>query len=135
MKKSKTERLKKFKTSIPSPSIKCESTNDLHPAFCFEFNTYKNYTVRDLELSNKASFLHRLHDLCQLSWGKIQIAPREGLGHEKLRVASLKRKLNLPKELKEVLVFRFENGRIIGFRKGQTFYIAAIDTRYDCYDH
>ena len=135
MTKSKKARLNRLKISVNSPSIKEESTNDLHPAFCFKYNTCKDYSVKDLTLEQKSNLLERLHKLGQLSWGIIQVSSRKGMGHEKLPKERLTKPLKYPPELRELLVFRFDDGRIIGFRKNQTFYISGIDTKYDCYDH
>lgn len=135
MTKSKKARLNELKISVNSPSMKEESTNDLHPAFCFKYNTCKDYSVKDLSPEQKSNLLERLHKLGQLSWGTIQTSSREGMGHEKLPKERLKKPLKYPAELRELLVFRFDGGRIIGFRKNQTFYISGIDTRYDCYEH
>ena len=135
MERSKSKRLKNLKVSVGSPHMTGESTNDLHPAFCFKFNTCKDYSVKDLNSEQKCSLLERLHELGQLSWATIQTSSRTGMGHEKLSKKSLKKPLKYPQELSELLVFRFNGGRIIGFRKNQTFYISGIDTRYDCYDH
>lgn len=134
MKKSNID-LQKIRAPFIDPNIKGESTNDLHPAFCFKLNTCKSYAVPSLEQKHKASLLIRLHELGKLDWKTIQTSPKQGMGHEKIPVTSLRKKINLPKELKEFLVFRFDDGRIIGYRDGQTFYISAIDTKYECYRH
>lgn len=137
MPKSKHKKDKLGNVLAPScqPNIKEESTNDLNPAFCFKHNNCKGYTVKDLQKNAKVSLLDHLHILGQKTWAEIQITSRGKNGHEKISVTSLKKKIYVPEEQDFVLSFRFSSGRIIGFRAGQTFYITAIDTKYDCYNH
>lgn len=134
-KSKQRDRVKHLTIPVPVPNVVGTSTNDTHPAFCFRYNTNKDFSPKSLSPEENQAFVQRLHTLGQYNWGQIQLESRTGLGHERIEASQLQQPLKLPKEIDTVLVFRFSKGRIIGFRKDQTFYISAIDTKFSCYKH
>ncbi|MFA5252136.1 MAG: hypothetical protein WC454_06095 [Phycisphaerae bacterium] len=110
-------------------------TNKLHPAFCFRYLAPGSFPQ---EQRQKAAVANTLYKLGRLSWGEIQIAPREGVGHEIISITSLRQQppINLSPDT-AILAFRCtEGGRMIGYREDKIFYIFWFDfSPFTVYDH
>lgn len=132
MGKSK-KKLESIAPKFDVPRIQSPSKNDAKPVFCFAYLT-KNYTISDLEKESKIAFINRLEKLAQQTWQALHDAGKER-GTESLPISALDKKLNLPPDVTEVVILRFRNGRIIGFREQQILHITAIDPTLTCYKH
>ncbi len=119
-------------------AINKESTNTLHPAFCFRYID-KNYSISKCDKDAKAALANKIQELSHVTWDTIQKAPRHGAGHEIIDQECIKRPLplNTPGD-RNFLSFRLGNGKnsvMIGYRKDKIFYVIWIDPNGELYNH
>jgi hypothetical protein len=119
-------------------AINKESTNTLHPAFCFRY-VDRNYSISQCDKDAKVALANKIQELSQITWDSIQKAPRHGVGHEIIEQASINKPLpaNTPED-RNFLSFRLGNGKnsvIIGYRKDKIFYVIWVDPNGDLYKH
>ena len=128
------------KTKTPTLStITAASTNHLHPAFCFRYNTAKQYSIKQFDRDTQASLANTLYELGQLTWNQIIQDNHHGKGCEKIPQNSIKESLpsNTPGDRK-FLSLRLGHGKnsvIVGWRENKIFYIVWIDPNGKVYSH
>jgi hypothetical protein len=115
-----------------------QSSNVLHPAFCFRY-VDSNYSINRCNKDAKVALASKIEELSQINWDCIQKTPRHGAGHEIIEQASIKKPLpsNTPGDRK-FLSFRLGNGKnsvMIGYRKEKIFYIIWVDPNGEVYNH
>jgi len=127
--------LEKIKSPKFSPNMNRDS-NELHPAFCFEYNSVSGYRVEDLEKEDKIHLIDKIYRLCKMNWKDIRTSHRHTVGTEKIPLKSIPRPKDLPPELTHLEAFRF-NGKkpMLGFRKHEIYYVVIIDKDYTAYKH
>ncbi len=112
-----------------------------YPIFCFR-HVHKDYGVEKCFKSDKAfpkQFFKKICEVSCLSWSEIKLAPKDGLGTEKINKESIK--VSIPTTYTEdvdfFLSFYFNGtkGRIVGHRSGSVFHILYIDTQLKVYKH
>ena len=88
--------------------------------------------------SELAALMQQLGRLSLLSWQDVQLAPRHGLGSEKIARTSI----NAPippaatEDVKFFLSLRFQSKKpFVGFRNGYVFHVLWIDNRFRVYGH
>lgn len=76
--------------------------------------------------------------ISRLDWQDLQLAPKHGVGSEKIRRDSIKAEIpyKLTDEVKELIVFRFDGKKpFVGYRNKFIFHILFIDRNFKLYDH
>lgn len=91
---------------------------------------------------NKADFFikhfKRLQQLSQLTWEQIDVSNRHSFGYEKIPVTSIKVKVNLTEDVKNLMVFRAtgDNHSFLGIREEDVFQVVFIESDFgDIYSH
>ena len=106
------------------------------PVFCLHY-LQGDYCISHCSDEQKAAFADRLHRLCKLTWGEIALAPRHGLGTEKIRQSSLR--APLPAHVTEevtILALRFwGKAPMVGYRDGRIFHVLYLDRDFTLYQH
>lgn len=129
------------KTSVPDAS-------DSSVLFSFRYLTGEDhYNLRALEQGKgelrSRELLRKLYTIGQFSWNELTSKGKRSDGYELLPVQALKTDIldrldaGMKDTLKSVMVFRFGNARMVGFKaKGsRVFYILGFDWNYSLYDH
>lgn len=124
--------------SISVPDNAVASSNNEHPAFCFE-HLRRGYHLDNCTLDEKGHFITTLCVLSQLTWQQIQLAPRHANGSEIIKRKSIKECLpsNTPED-RVFLSFRLGgkmNSVFLGYRKDKIFHVVWIDPKGQVYDH
>jgi len=119
-------------------SDKLKSTNKLHPAFCFRYNTVCRYKVEDLDDKDKIALVSTLYKLGRVDWNTVNSSWRHGIGMEKIDKKACRFSVpkNLPRELEFLTAFGFSGYKsMLGFRDGKVWHIVAVDGIGDAYEH
>ena len=109
------------------------------PRFSFRFLIkHPNFGFESLNDSSKIALLDTLNKLSQLKWAHLRLAPRHGLGYEKIEKAALN--FTLPCDIpadRSIIAFRFcGKAPMLGYRSAYgTFYIIAFDCKFIAYKH
>lgn len=83
-------------------------------------------------------FLQRLKKLCNVEWSVISTTQRHSFGYEKIPIHSIKKDINITKDIKFLFAFRAsgDNRAFLGFRDGNVFQIVFIEYKFgDIYNH
>lgn len=112
------------------------------PVFCFK-NLHQNFNLTNCCQSDKSfpkGLLKKLEAISKNSWNQIQLAPRKGIGTEKIARNSIKVSVpnSISPDVKDFLSFYFAGtkGRLIGYRGEDTvFHVVYIDTKLKVYSH
>lgn len=116
-----------------------------YPVFDFRY-LHKDYSLNvnkdKLPDIDRASLVNQLYLLSKFSWDDIMLAPRHGIGSEKIAIKSIIPSMpyNVPDDILYYndffLALRY-NGKksIVGVRKGSIFYILYIDYNFTVYPH
>ena len=134
MTKIRKQNLSKGK-HLKEPSISVD-TDTQHPIFSFRWlqSDYGIDTCSGVQIS---SFVRQLNQVSQLTWRNWKLAPKQGIGLEKIDRTSIRTKIpkQITDDIQSFLVFRFSNGRCVGYRDAVTFYIVWIDGSFKLYNH
>ncbi|HEY8938144.1 MAG TPA: hypothetical protein VIM65_23140 [Cyclobacteriaceae bacterium] len=107
-----------------------------YPVFCLR-HVHKNHHLDDCTDSELASLIMRMHKLSTMTWKDIQMAPRHGMGTEKISQDSIK--TGIPAHITPDVTFyalRFEGKKpFVGYRSGYVFHVVYIDRNFTLYDH
>lgn len=114
------------------------STNHERPIFNLE-HLDGDYRLSKCTVEQKAAFADALHRLSKLTWGEIQLARRQGLGHETINREQLRAK-RFPPECppdRNILVFGFggDKHRMVGYRIDRVFSILFLDPDLSLHPH
>lgn len=88
--------------------------------------------------SELAALLQQLGRLSLLSWQEVQLAPRHGLGSEKIARTSIAAPIPpaVTEDVKFFLSLRFQGKKpFVGFRNGYVFHVLWIENRFRVYAH
>ncbi len=110
--------------------------NHDHPIFCFRY-LHRDYHLDDCNDDEKKNLIDQVVKLSQLSWTQIQLAPKHGMGAEKIAVSSLKAKHpRLTTDVSHVLALRFDGKKpMVGLRDKFIFHVMFIDRAFTLYSH
>jgi hypothetical protein len=135
---------KKIKANIPlnqGKNVKLQSTTEMpdfdYPIFCFK-HLHKEHDLEKCDDSEKKSLMEKIVTLSQLSWSNIQVAPKHGLGSEKINIKSIKpsRPSFITDDVTFLLAVRFQGKKpMIGHRHKFVFHIIYIDRDFTVYNH
>lgn len=121
--------------NTPNPLISI--TNFSHPIFCFK-HIHKKYGLDKCTPKEKVSFVEQLIKLSSENWSNLQLAPKNGLGCEKIKRKSIKAPIpgTITDDIDFFLSFRF-HGKMpfVGFRNKFIFHIVYIDKEFTVYNH
>lgn len=73
-----------------------------------------------------------------MTWNEIKLAPKHGLGSEKIARSSIKDTLPdfITDDVQELLAFRFKGkAPFLGHRRGPVLHVIFVDPKFDLYDH
>ena len=109
------------------------------PRFSFRFLVrHSDFGYESLNDNQKVALIDTLNKLSQLKWAELRLAPRHGLGYEKIE----KKAFNfvLPYDIpvdRSIIAFRFcGKAPMLGYRSAYgTFYIIAFDSKFIAYKH
>jgi hypothetical protein len=112
------------------------STQGQTPVFGLEY-LRGQYCLSECSDEHKAAFASRLHLLSGKTWGEINIAPRKGIGFEKIKRDQLN--ATVPAHVSSetaIIAFRYHgNHPMVGYRDGRVFHVLFIDRDFTLYDH
>jgi hypothetical protein len=108
-----------------------------HPVFCFK-HLHEDYHLRECDNQEKKCLIERIVLLSSCTWNKLQLAPRHGIGSEKIAKNAIRASIPHPfdEDYGDPLAFRFDGMKtIVGFRKGFLFHVIYIDRNFTLYAH
>ena len=113
-----------------------KGTGNLHPAFSFQYMA-TSHNLHDCQSLEKASLAEALFKLSCMTWDDINSSGRHKLGCEKISQDCIK--APIPKGITPdvtFLAFRFHHkAPMVGFRRGQIFFIIWLDRDFTLYRH
>jgi hypothetical protein len=112
------------------------SADDEHPVFSLR-HLQDDFGLRQCTREEKAALADTFHRLSQLTWAQLCLAPRHGLGYE--RIASRAIRALHPHGVTEdvaYIAFRFHGlAPMVGYRTGAIFHLLWLDRAFTLYDH
>jgi len=108
-----------------------------YPVFCFRY-LVRGYDMAECDENELADLIQQLGRLSLLSWQDVQLAPRHGLGSEKIARTSISAPIPgaATEDVKFFLSLRFQGKKpFVGFRNGYVFHVLWIDNRFRVYPH
>lgn len=108
-----------------------------HPIFCFKY-IHSDYALSQCSADEKVALLEQIIRLSTMSWNEIQLAPKHGMGSEKIHVDSIKPNLPniLTDDVKHLLALRFiGKAPFVGWRNKFIFHVFYIDRGFNLYSH
>jgi len=138
--KKSLEALNTEKPHFISPKNK-DVDSSKYPYFSFRYICEKDYCMKKCRYEQLKAISDKLRMLSRLEWNTIQTSPRETNGSETIPQSAVKASMPCIVENDEpMIVFRFgkakkRNGRIVGVRRDNKFYILFIDRNFTLYDH
>ncbi|SDM90211.1 hypothetical protein [Allokutzneria albata] len=107
------------------------------PKFCLR-HLQRDYDVNSLPREQQAAFAVALQRRAAMTWREIVMAPRHGLGTERIPRRSIKARIPLAfEDSDEFLVLRYD-GKLpmAGVRAGDVLHVLWIEKNFgDLYDH
>jgi hypothetical protein len=141
MKPSLTSRLKQRspdkgkKVGISETEVKRDYDRE-RPTFCLRF-VDPNYCITACDTEDKAAFADKIRRMSQMTWVELRMAPRHGMGSEKINRSAIKRPIptHIPEDA-ALLAFRFSGMKeMVGYRMQGMFHIVWFDCDFSLYDH
>lgn len=108
-----------------------------YPIFCFK-HLHKDYNLDHCDADEKKSLIEQIVILSQMTWQEIQMAPRHGIGTEKIDISSLSSPCPpfITEDVKFLLAFRFQGKKpFLGHRNRFIFHVIFIDRSFRAYAH
>lgn len=106
------------------------------PLFSFHY-LQDAYCISRCTREEKAGFADTMRTLSKLTWNEIRLAPRHGLGSEKIERNSIR--ASIPSNITDdatFLAIRFHRMKpMVGFRESNIFHIVWFDKSLSLYDH
>jgi hypothetical protein len=122
--------------SLPSEDEIVKSDID-YPVFCFK-HLHQKHDIQSCTKDEKVALLNKMSLLSQLTWDQIQLAPKHGLGTEKISRKSIKASIPafITSDVNHFFAFRFKGkAPFIGHKSGSIFHIIYIDRDFTVYNH
>jgi hypothetical protein len=126
---------KKVGARIGAPP-EAPSEQSASPIFCLR-HIQKSHCISACDQSEQAAFATAMWERCQLTWSQLQLAPKKGLGSEKIRASSIRAGIpEIAKGVEFFLAFRFSGKKpMVGMRKGPIFHVFWLDRDFSLYGH
>lgn len=108
-----------------------------YPIFCFK-HLHKDHNLEQCDTEEKKALVEKMVAISQMTWQAIQLAPRHGMGTEKINIDSIRPKCPpfITEDVKFLLALRFDGKKpILGHRNKFIFHIIFIDRDYTVYNH
>lgn len=108
-----------------------------YPVFCFK-HLHSDYNVDKCDKDDKSALVEQIAKLSSMDWNQIQLAPKSGLGSEKIARASIKPSVPvaITEDVKDFLALRYNGHKaFVGYRNRFIFHIVYIDHNFSVYDH
>lgn len=107
-----------------------------HPIFCLRF-LHKDFSLEQCDKNEKAALVEQIYKLSLMTWSEIMMAPRHGIGSEKISRNSIKPSINKNfTEDEAILALRFCGMKpMVGIKRDNIFYILFLDTKFTLYNH
>lgn len=129
------------KSRKDNPTEYYNDYNDIdYPIFDLRY-MHKDYSIntKKVQKDDKVRLMSTLYKLSQHSWQALQLAPRHGMGYEKIAKNDINPSIPDCKWISPDTVFfafRYHGLKsMVGIKKGSTFLILYIDYNYTVYDH
>jgi len=107
-----------------------------YPVFCFK-HLQADYSLAQCDKDERAAFIEQLCMYSQMTWQQIILAPRHGLGSEKISLDSIR--APLPRSVTPdvtLLALRFDGKKpFVGYRYHFIFHVLYIDRGFTLYPH
>lgn len=136
MPKIKGKGRKKGKRIAPPQHIQTVPNYDLEPpVFCFRYLD-KTHGLERCNKDEKVALISTLYKLSRFSWRQLRLAPRHGVGDERIDRSSFR--VAIPQHITEddLLAFRFSGlAPMVGYRDGAIFRIVWLDRSFRVYTH
>lgn len=108
-----------------------------HPIFCFKY-VHSDYDLNYCSSLEKIALIEQIMRLSKMTWTDIQLAPKHGMGSEKINIASLTASLPtiVTDDVRHLLALRFSGkAPFIGWRNKFIFHVFYIDRNFSLYKH
>jgi hypothetical protein len=108
-----------------------------YPVFCFR-HLHKDYHIDQCNEKEKKQFMDQIIQISSTSWEKIQLAPKHGIGSEKINIKAIKSTIptTFTIDVEHLLAFRFDGMKsFVGYRERFIFHIFFIDRDFTLYSH
>ena len=108
-----------------------------YPIFCFK-HLDNDYGMSNCDQEEKSALVEQLTRLSSLTWNDIKLAPRHGMGSEKIERSSIRGSIPafITDDVSFFLAFRFKGlAPFVGHRNGSILHILYIDSKFTLYDH
>lgn len=111
--------------------------DDKPPIFSLEKLQEGKHCLSKLVQEQKAAFADAIFRRKNLTWREIRNISRQGLGTERLPKNAIKAPIPpfITDETSTLLVFRFGDNRMVGYRVHDVFYVLWFDYDFSLYDH
>jgi hypothetical protein len=122
---------------LRAPESKYSAIN--YPIFCFK-HLHREFGIDKCNEAEKKALMEHIIRLGALTWTQIQLAPRHGVGSEKIALHSIKAGLPssypVTDDIHNLLALRFDGLKaMIGLRNGFIFHVFYIDRDFSLYSH
>ncbi|MGL4566935.1 MAG: hypothetical protein ACRCU6_00235 [Fusobacteriaceae bacterium] len=107
-----------------------------HPIFCLKF-LHKDFSLDQCDKNDKSALVDQIYKLSQMTWKDIMLAPKHGMGSEKISSNSLKATVNGNfSEDETILALRFSGKKpMVGIKRNNIFHILFLDIKFSLYNH
>ena len=121
-------------------ALKTQDYNKIPVLFSLRHIQNGKYCFSQLDQKQKSDFADALFRCKDFTWNDYHQNSKQKLGCELLSFDCLKiasKPICITEDLDKVIVIRFSDndGRIVGFREQNIYYVLWIDCRFELYDH
>ncbi len=121
-------------------ALKTQDYNKIPVIFSLRHIQNGKYCFSQLDQKQKSDFAEALFRRKDFTWNDYHQIPKESLGYELLPFCCLKiasKPICVTEDLDKVIVIRFSgnDGRIVGFREKNIYYVLWVDCCFELYDH
>jgi hypothetical protein len=99
---------------INSIQEKSHSFESKYPVFCFR-HLHKDYHIDQCDNEEKKQFIEKIIKISSISWEKIQLSPKHGVGSEKININTIKSKIptTFTGDVEHLLAIRFDEKSLL----------------------
>lgn len=122
--------------SLPSENDVVKNDID-YPVFCLK-HIHNKHSLDSCTKEEKVALINKMAMLSKLTWDEIQLAPKHGLGTEKISRGSIKTSVPgfITKDVTHLFAFRFKGkAPFVGHKSGSVFHVIYIDRDFTLYSH
>lgn len=121
---------------VSEQQLRADSEID-YPIFCFK-HLHSGFNIDHCTDEQQATFIKKVCKLSAMTWNDIKLAPRHGLGTEKISRSSIHPSIPsfISDDVDFLLAFRcFGMMPFLGHRNGAIFHVLYLDPAGEVYDH